>query len=66
MEYDTDNVKKYDEDLNTTLIFVRALLLFTLLASLTFHLRRDYSLLSAQRSSSMSTRNFNPIRTNNP
>ena len=23
MEYDTDYVKKYDEDLNTTLIFVR-------------------------------------------
>ena len=23
MEYDTDHVKKYDEDLNTTLIFVR-------------------------------------------
>ena len=65
MDYDTDNVKKYDEDLNTTLIFVRAPP-FTLLASLTCPLRRDYSLLSVQRSLSTLSRNSNPIRTNNP
>ena len=29
-EYDTDYVRKYDEDLNTTLIFVRQLLLISL------------------------------------
>jgi len=34
VEYDTDYVKKYDEDLNTTLILVR-LLSFVLVASLT-------------------------------
>jgi len=34
MEYDTDYVRKYDEDLNTTLIFVRPLP-FTPIASLT-------------------------------
>ena len=33
-EYDTDYVKKYDEDLNTTLVFVR-LLLFVLTHCLT-------------------------------
>ena len=28
MEYDTNYVKKYDEDLNTTLVFVRDFLVF--------------------------------------
>ena len=28
MEYDTNYVKKYDEDLNTTLVFVRDFLMF--------------------------------------
>ena len=35
MDYDVDYVKKYDEDLNTTLIFVR-LPSFARVASLTF------------------------------
>ena len=65
MEYDTDNVKKCDEGLNTALIFVRSLSC-TLLASLTCPSGRDCSLLSAQRSSLTSTRSSNPIRTNNP
>ena len=50
-EYDTDYVKKYYEDLNTTLIFVRcsspALVYY-----LTCSLRRVCFLLSARRSSS--------------
>ena len=33
-EYDTDYVKKYDEDLNTTLIFVRRFRSFSPLISL--------------------------------
>jgi len=48
MEYDTDYVKKYDEDLNTTLIFVR-LLSFTPVASLTLSQRPVCSPPSVQR-----------------
>ena len=36
-DYDTDYVKKYDEDLNTTLIFVRLLAAYS-------HPRSDLSL----------------------
>ena len=39
IEYDTDYVKKYDEDLNTTLIFVRRSL-FVLVVYLTCSYRR--------------------------
>jgi hypothetical protein len=64
MEYDTDYVKKYDEDLNTTLIFVRVLPLRTL-THLTRSRRPACSLPSAQRSSSMSIRSSSLIRTSN-
>ena len=63
-EYDADYVKKYDEDLNTTLIFVRRLSL-TLANYLTWSCRLVCSLPSAQRSLSMSNQIFNPIRTSN-
>ena len=63
-EFDTEYVKKYDEDLNTTLIFVR-LLSFTLVASLTHSRRPDCSLPSAQRSSSTSIPSSSPTRTSN-
>ena len=64
-EYDIDYVKKYDEDLNTTLIFVRRLSCTTLLNNLTLFCRRVYSLLSVQLSSSMFTPSFNPTPTTN-
>jgi hypothetical protein len=64
-EYDTDYVKKYDEDLNTTLIFVRCLL-FALVKYLTLSCRQVYSQLSARPLSSMSIRTSNQIRTTNP
>ena len=44
-QYDTDYIKKYDDDLNTTLIFVSRLSL-SLAACLTCHCRRVYSPLS--------------------
>ena len=65
LEYDTDYVKKYDEDLNTTLIFVRYLSSY-LVNHLTYSLRPACSLQSAPLSSSTSTRTSNPIPTNNP
>ena len=65
VEYDMDYVKKYDEDLNTTLIFVRCLSFF-LVKRLTFSCRPACSLPSAPPSSSMSIRTSNPIPTNNP
>ena len=43
IEYDTDYVKKYDDDLNTTLIFVRRSL-FVLVMYLTCSHRRVYFL----------------------
>ena len=55
-----DTVKKYDEDLNTTLIFVPHLLLA--LATYLVHMR-VYTLPPTSRSSAMSTRNSNPIHT---
>ena len=64
-EYDTDYVKKYDEDLNTTLIFVRYLSSY-FVKRLTFSCRPACSLPSAPPSSSTSTRTSNPIPTNNP
>jgi len=64
-EYDLDYVKKYDEDLNTTLIFIcRAL--FVLAAHLTHSRRLVCSLPSARHSSSMSNRSWRSTRTNNP
>jgi hypothetical protein len=63
-EYDAHYVKKYDEDLNTTLIFVSRSS-FALLKYLTRSCRQACSLLSAQLSSSMSIRTFDPIRTSN-
>jgi len=63
-EYDTDYVKKYDEDLNTTLIFVRPSS-FPLVKYLTYSYRRVCSLPSARLLSSMSIRTSNPIRTSN-
>ena len=63
-EYDTDYVKKYDEDLNTTLIFVRPLS-FPLVKYLTCSFRQVYFLPSAQLSSSTSIQTSNPIRMTN-
>jgi len=64
-EYDMDYVKKYDEDLNTTLIFVRPPP-SALLNYLTCSCRPVCSLQSAPPSSSTSTPTSNPIRTSNP
>jgi len=64
-EYDVDYVKKYDEDLNTTLIFVRRSSC-TPTNHLTCCRRRVCSLPSAQPSLSMSIQNFGPTPTNNP
>ena len=61
-EHDTDYVKKYDEDLNTTLIFVRRSRL-AIATHLTFLHRPVCSLQSARPSSSMSNRNFSPTPT---
>ena len=64
-EYDTEFVKKYDEDLNTTLIFVRYP--SSHLANRLIHsCRLVCSLQSAPPSSSTSTRTSNPIPMNNP
>ena len=64
-EYDTDYVKKYDEDLNTTLIFVR--FSSSCLANyLTPSCRLACSLQSAPPSSSTSIQISSPIPTNNP
>jgi len=63
-EYDTDYVKKYDEDLNTTLIFVRCISSAPAIYLTRSH-RRVCSLQSARLSSSMSTRTSNLILTNN-
>ena len=64
-EYDTDYVKKYDEDLNTTLIFVSHLP-FSPVSNLTRLCRRVCSRPSVLPSSSTSTRGYNPTRTSNP
>jgi hypothetical protein len=61
-EYDADYVKKYDEDLNTTLIFVRRSP-FAFAKYLTWSCRRVCSLPSAPLSSSTSIRTSNPIQT---
>jgi len=63
-EYDADYVKKYDEDLNTTLIFVRYPP-FAPVTYLTCSRRRACSLPSARLLSSMSTHSSNPTRTTN-
>lgn len=63
-EYDTDYVKKYDEDLNTTLIFVRHLSP-ALTTYLTCFRRRVYSPPSALPSSSISSRGSYQTRMNN-
>ena len=64
-EYDTDFVKKYDDDLNTTLIFVRYLLPY-LVNHLTYSCRLACSLPSAPPSLSTSSRISSPIPINNP
>ena len=64
-EYDTDYVKKHDEDLNTALIFVRYLS-SCLVSGLTYSCRPVCSLPSAPPSSSTSIRISSPIPTNNP
>ena len=63
-EYDTDYVKKCDEDLNTTLIFVRYLSA-NLVNHLTYSLRPAYSQQSAPPLSSTSVPTSEPIPTNN-
>ena len=63
-EYDMDYVKKYDEDLNTTLIFVRHPLI-ALTDYLTYPHRPVCSPPSALHSSSMYNQIFNLTRTNN-
>ena len=65
-EYDTDYVKKYDEDLNTTLIFVRRVSFIAPSTYLTRSCRRVCFPPSVPLSSSMSTRASNPIRTIKP
>jgi hypothetical protein len=64
-EYDTDYVKKYDEDLNTTLIFVRHSS-SALVDDLTCPRRLVCSLLSARPSSSTYIQTSNPTRMSNP
>ena len=64
LEYDTEYVKKYEEDLNTTLIFVRYLLPY-LANHLTYSLRPACSLPSAPPLSSTPILISNPIPTNN-
>ena len=64
-EYDTDYIKKYDENLNITLIFVRRSS-FVLVNHLICRCRRACSLPSALFSSLMSIRASNQIPTNNP
>ena len=64
-EYDTDYVKKYDEDLNTTLIFVRRSSSGPAIYLTRSH-RRVCSPPSAPLLSSMFTRASNPIPTSNP
>ena len=60
-EYDVDYVRKYDEDLNTTLIFV-CHPPSPLVTYLTGCCRLVCSLPSVRHSSSISTRNLNPIQ----
>ena len=63
-EYDTEYIRRYNEDLNATLVLVRPLCSLD-----SSHLRHTprlvCSLLSAQPSSSTSIRNSNQTRTNN-
>lgn len=66
-EYDTNYVKKYDEDLNSTLIFVGGPTPpFILAAHLIRPRRRVCSPPSVQPSSSMSSQSSNPIQANGP
>lgn len=62
-EYDTYYVKRYDEDLNTTLIFVRCLPL-AVTTRLAYSRRRVCFLPSAQRLLSMFNRTSSLIRPN--
>ena len=64
-EYDTDYVKKYDEDLNTTLIFVRCLSSH-LVNGFTYSCRPACFLQSAPPSSSTFIQISNPIPTSSP
>ena len=63
-DYDTDYVKKYDDDLSTTLIFVRHLPLAPT-TYLTCPCRPVCSLPLAPRSFSPSNQTFSLIRTSN-
>ena len=63
-EYDTDLVRKYDEDLSTTLIFVRSSSCAHV-NKLTKFRRPVCSLPSARLSLSTFTTSFNPIPTTN-
>lgn len=60
-EYDAEYMKKYNEDLNTTLIFVRVLMFSGLPCSADHIPRLACSLLSAPPSSSMSSPSLNRI-----
>ena len=64
-EHDAEYVKKYDDDLNTTLIFVRRSSSH-FISHLIHSCRPVYSLQSAPSLSSTSTRTSNLIPTNNP
>ena len=64
-QYDIDYIKKYDDDLNTTLIFVRRLSC-TLVDNLTRSCRPVCFLLSVPLSSSPFTPSFNPTPMTNP
>ena len=63
-EYDTDYVKKYDDDLNTTLIFVRHSSR-ALTNNLIWSCRRDFSPPSARLLSSTYIQSFNQTPTIN-
>ena len=63
-EYDADYVRKYSENLNTIMIFVRRGLIILVLSPSDFPHRRVSSLSSAQRLLSTLNRIFSLIRPN--
>ena len=63
-EYDAEDIKKLNKDLNTTSIVVRRSS-SALVSYLTCSYRQVYSLSSAPLSSSMSIHSSNPIQTSN-
>ena len=62
-EFDREYTKKYDEDLNTTLIFVSSLNSLLHTGTKSMMLRPVCSLQSAQHLSSTYNQNWNPTRT---